>query len=277
MWKSRGIWLIIGVLLLSACKTTNTLDIGNVSNLSDVKLRNNLKDHELVYDKLYLKKASFSFDDGTQNKTFKGSIVIKKDSMIVISIVAMMGIELVRVKLTPDEVVIVDKYNKKVFLTSYNYFEEKYGINLDYRVLQSILSNSLFIYPSENDFYDDLKKYKHDIDTKSYSFKSIKDKRLNRINKRNSNDLILHEFSIYPDVYKIFNVFIKDFASNQTLIVDYDNFIEFNDVLFPEYINLKGTKANKVLKISLKVNYLDINNGGSLHFKIPDSYKVSNM
>ncbi len=277
MWRSSVLYFFVVIILFSSCRVIKTADYGKVSNIPDVKLRKELKDNELYFEKLYLKKANFTFDNGIQSKSFKGSIVVLKDSMIILSIYALMGIELVRAKFTPSEVIILDKHNKKVFSTNYAYFSDKYGVDIDFRILQSILSNSLFLYPSETDYYDGLKKYKHDVNADSYIFKSFKDKRLNRINRRNSSDLVLHEFKIYPEIFRIFNIYVKDFGSDQTLEVDYKNFTKFDKILFPEYLEIKGRNAVNQLKISLKINYLELNDGGSLHFEIPSSYSISEI
>ncbi len=277
MLKSNVILFILTILILTGCKTTQSLKVGKVTNIPDVKLRGLLRDNELQFDKLYLKKVNFTFDNGKEKKSFKGSFVIKKDSVIIVSIYAPMGIELIRTQLSKHEVTIIDKHNKVVMSTDYGYFNRNFGIDVDFSMLQAILSNTLFVYPAEENYYEELKKYKHDVNSNSYSFKSLKDKRLSRISKRRANDLIIHEFDIYPEIFRIFNVFIKDFSSNQSLVIDYKNFQKFNDILFPEYINLKGERGiNKVL-VSIKINYIEINDGGSLHFKIPSSYTFKDI
>ncbi len=221
MWKSSFVCVAFFFLLFISCKSTEKVVFGNVTSLSDVKLRKLLKDNELNFDKLYLKKVSFSINDGNENRSFKGSFVIKKDSVIIVSIYALMGIELVRAQLSHDQVIIIDKHSKQVFKTHYNYFSKKFGVDISFDILQSIISNSLFLYPSEEDFYDGLKKYKNHNEQDFYSFKSIRDKRINRIVKRENTSLVIHEIDIYPEIFKIFNVFIKDFGSGQSLKINY--------------------------------------------------------
>ncbi|MCW3785175.1 DUF4292 domain-containing protein [Plebeiibacterium sediminum] len=277
MLKNKWGWLVLIFLIIISCKTTEKVVIGNVTSISDVKLRKQLKDHEINYDQLYIKKANFTFNDGSQKRSFKGSFVIKKDSVIIVSIYAPMGIEVVRTQLTNDSVIIVDKHNKQVFKTDYSYFSKDFGVDISFDILQALISNQLFLYPSELDFYDGLKKYKNHVEQDFYSFKSIRDKRVNRIVKRDNANLVIHEISIHPDIYKIFNVFIKDFGSGQTLTVKYDDFKQFDKILFPETYEIEASQGIKKFQISLKINYLEINDGGSLHFKIPSSYQVKEI
>jgi hypothetical protein len=277
MLKNKLLVLFGVLLVLFSCKAPQSLSYTDITNISDIKLRKSLIDNEITFDKLFLKKVNFTFDNGNEKKTFKGSFVIQNDSVIIASIYALMGIELVRVKFTSEEVIVIDKHKKKVTKTDYDYFNNKLGIDLDYKMLQSILSNTLFIYPSESDFYSGIKKYKHYINKDSYSFKSIKDKKRNRITKRNKNNVVVHEINILPGIYRISNVFLKDFNSNQSLTIDYSEFNQFDNILFPKEIKLKGSKGINTIDITLKINYLEVNDGGSLHFKIPSTYKMSEI
>ncbi len=282
MWKNNFLvsFILASLVFNSSCKSLKNVrvdKVGKVTNIPDVKLRNLLRNNELDYDKIYLKKANVNVTINNEKKTFKGSIVIKKDSAIIISIFAPMGIELVRAKFDPDSIFILDKYNKQVLTSDYSYFERFYGVDISFSTLQAILTNSLFIYPVKNEFYEDLKKYKHSVNDSCFAFRSVSSRRVERKSKRNANNLIVHEINIYPELFRIFNVYIRDFQSNETLIIDYKNFTKFNKVLFPEMIHLNGIQGNSNISINLKINSVEINEGGSLFFKIPDKFEQKKL
>jgi len=275
MWRNKVELLFVAIIIfLASCKTTETLPKGSVSNITDARLRNQLIDNELEFKKLYLKKVQFNFNDGSLKRSFKGSFVIEKDSQIVVSIFPLMGIELVRVRLTPKDVIIIDKHNKVVISTNYEYFNRRYGLSLNYYAVQAILTNSVFLYPVEVDNYEGLKKYKHYIGKDYYSFKSLKDNRFDRFVGRGKDDVIQHEIYIYPDMYRTFKVNIKDLVKNQSIKIDYSNFKNYGSYLFPEEINFVATQEENTFEVGLKINYLEINDGGSLYFKIPSAYKT---
>lgn len=261
-----------------SCKTTRTIKEGTVSNISDSKLRNSILDNQLDYHKLYSKKLNISFDDGKTKKSFKGSYVIKKDSVIIVSIMAVMGIEVVRAQFLPDGITILDKHNKKVFQTDYDFFSSKYKIDIDFDIFQSILTNMAFTYPPSDDHISEvLRKYKHGIRDNQYTFGVIKEKRLNRLVKRNNNDLLMHDMLVMPELYRISKHFIRDFANNRSTEIVYSDFTEYNSLIFPKFIDIKVLDGNSQFKLSLTTNNLEIDDGGSLHFKIPSSYEVANM
>ncbi len=274
MLKNKACFLfVVIVVFFASCKTPEILTKGTVSNISDARLRNQLIQNELDYKKLYLKKVQFSFSDGSQKKSFKGSFVIQKDTQIVVSIFPVMGIELIRVRLTPNEVVIIDKHNKVVTTTNYDYFNQKYDLSLNFYALQAILTNAVFLYPVEVDNYEGLKKYKHYVEKDYYSFKALKDNRFERFVGKGRGGVIQHEICIFPDVYRIFKINIKDLVKNQSINIDYSDFKSFGNALFPEHIIFVATQEENTFELDLKINYLELNDGGSLYFKIPSAYE----
>ncbi len=266
--------LLLLIVVGYSCKSTEVITSGNVTKITDIKLRNQLMEQQLDFNKLYSKKASISFFDGNKKTSFKGSYVIKKDSVIMVSVIALMGIEVVRAQFTPDTVIILDKHNKKAILTNYNYFFDKFDVDLDYFMLQQILTEGPFIYPSEDDIVSGLKKYKHDIREDVYTFSSVKHRRYNRLNRRQNNDIVTHQMSVYPDLFRIKDHFIKDFGSNRTIEIQYNSLKKFSEVVFPQYIKVNASQGQKEFSLDIETNYIELNDGGSLHFKVPSSYEV---
>ncbi|WP_075603841.1 DUF4292 domain-containing protein [Saccharicrinis aurantiacus] len=266
------------LVFITSCKTTRTLNEGTVSNITDSKLRNSILENQLDFKKLYSKKLNISFNDGKTKKSFKGSYVIQKDSAIIVSIMAVMGIEVVRAQFLPNSIIILDKHNKKVFHTEYDFFANKYNLDINFDILQSILANMAFTYPpSDEPISDVLKRYKHGIRNNQYTFGVIKERRFNRLVKRQNSDLLIHDMLILPELYRISNHFIKDFSSNRTTEITYSEFTKFNNLVFPKLINVDVIDGINHFKLSLTTNNLEVNDGGSLHFKIPSSYEVTNM
>ncbi len=267
--------LFLLILLVGySCKSSEVLTSGNVTNISDIKLRNQLLQQALNYNKLYSKKASITFNDGNKKTSFKGSYVIQKDSIIIVSVIALMGIEVVRAQFTPDSVIILDKHNKKAILTNYSFFYDKFDMDIDFFMLQQILTNGPFVYPADDDLISDLKKYKHDIKDDYYTFSTVKHRRYNRLNKRQKNDVVTHQMAIYPDLFRIKDHYIKDFGNNRTVEIQYNSLKKFSSTIFPQFIKVDASQGSKQFNLDIETNYIEINDGGSLHFKVPSSYEI---
>jgi hypothetical protein len=71
---------------------------------------------------------------------------MKKDSVIWISINAILGIEAFRVMITPDTVSILDKINKTIQYHSFDYLRELTNLPVDFPTLQDlIIGNPVFL------------------------------------------------------------------------------------------------------------------------------------
>lgn len=71
---------------------------------------------------------------------------MKKDSVIWVSINAVLGIEAFRVMITPDEVNVIDKLNRTVQTHKFEYLQEVTQLPIDFKALQSlIIGNPVFL------------------------------------------------------------------------------------------------------------------------------------
>ncbi len=72
----------------------------------DAKIYKQTVDNYLKFSTLNLKKITINYEEGDKKHSFRGSLRILKDSIIWLSI-SKMGIEGMRVKLTPDSVAFI--------------------------------------------------------------------------------------------------------------------------------------------------------------------------
>jgi hypothetical protein len=147
-------------------------------------------------------------------------------------------------------------------------------IDIDFITIQKILLNELYVYPIEKQYTSSLKKYKHGVGNKVYQLKSLKDGRLSRISRKDKyNNLILHEFNILPEVFKIERSYIKDFGSNSSIIMSYSDFIDTYGGLFATNLNIKGLRGSDTFKLVLDFDHVEFDGEGSIGFKISSKYK----
>ena len=83
-------------------------------------------------------KVHYEGSDG-KDYEFNAFIHIKKDSMIWVSINAALGIEALRLLITPDSVKILDKLKKIARLRSVSFLQEEVHLPVDFRTLQDLL------------------------------------------------------------------------------------------------------------------------------------------
>lgn len=267
-------------LLLFGCRSSKEFytNSGTLKNITDAKLLKNTEEHYVPFDSIFFKKFHAEIVLNGDKKSFKGNMFILRDHSIVVSIYTLMNIELVRVRFQPDLVEIIDRTKKEYVRSDYRILWDKFMIELDYSVLQDILMNELYTYPIGENIRLDLKKYKHDRKDNMYTFQSIKKGRFSRLYRKESvSGFILHEFSILPEVFKVKNSFIKDFSSNTSLNIGYDNFTQVQKYLMPNRIMIDGNRDGYFFSLNINFPTIDVAGNNSIGFKVSKKYDVKDL
>jgi hypothetical protein len=98
-------------------------------------------------------KVHYEGGDGKENE-FNAFIRMRKDSMIWVSINALLGFEAFRLLITPDSVKILDRLKKVVRLRSLSYLQEEVHLPVDFKTLQDLLiGNPIFLDTAHIPFY----------------------------------------------------------------------------------------------------------------------------
>ncbi len=149
--KIKTLIIAFCVLLLASCAVPKGEQVvrkrKRLKTMSDAKIYKQTVDNYLEFNNLNLKKVTINYEEGDKKRSFRGSfrgsLRILKDSIIWLSI-SKMGIEGMRVKLTPDSVAFIDRLHRQYMTTSYDYLNEKFNIELDYFLIQSFLTCLFF-------------------------------------------------------------------------------------------------------------------------------------
>nr|WP_321454132.1 DUF4292 domain-containing protein [uncultured Carboxylicivirga sp.] len=261
-------------ILFVSCKSTKTYydKHGELRNITDSKLLNNISDNYLDYQTVFYKKFKAEVKINDEDFSFKGNLYIERDSSIIISILK--GIEVLRVRLRPDKVEVLDRTKRNLLVGNYEFLWNKFMLEMDFNTIYSILTNQLFVYPLNKNIEDGLKKYKHNLGDDVYLFQSLKEGRAARIERKGlRRDLILHEFYILPDVFKISRTYIKDFNTNASVDINYSKFFNTNKGLFPGALIIKGNKNLDRFSIELSFDDVEFDGESSIGFKISEKYQ----
>lgn len=222
-------------------------------------------------------KYSASYDKDGSSQSFSGSIRIKKDSVIWISLTAALGIEAARVLITTDSITFINRLNSTFYKGDYSLLKNLLNLDIDFNSFQAIITNQFFLYPKASDAEDVIKTYKSDNDSTFYSIQSMRERKKNRkLRKNKIDDLVFHEVRVVPDIFKIAQVFIEDFESNKSLTLSYSNFADFENQKFP--MNMEGVvkEKSKMYKIGIEFTKVTINKDMEYPFTVPESYKRLN-
>jgi Domain of unknown function (DUF4292) len=237
--------------------TTNTVTV-NTSAADSLKMI-----HETI-DKLhshYINYTTFNAKIKVEYEDSKGKqpdvtaiVRIIKDSAIWVSLSAtIFTVEVYRMLITKDSVIVMNTREKEVQYRSLDYLQEVTQIPFDYKTIQELLiGNPVF------------------MDTIITAFKKTEDKIListvgsffkHLITLSVFNNLVLH--SKLDDV----NV-----ARNRTADITYDDYENKNGIDFSTYREITVSEKNR-LDIRLKYKQYEFNKQLSVSFKVPKNYK----
>jgi len=105
-------------------------------------------------------KMAISLQTGSKPLSTTGSIKMKRDEIIQISITALGLMELGRMELTPEYLFIQDRYHKRYLKARWDEIPSFQRANIDFTVFQALFWNELYVpgsseQPSDEDFKQD--------------------------------------------------------------------------------------------------------------------------
>ena len=264
-------FLLILIVFFS-CKSVEKVNRAKtIKSINENDLIENVLEKELNYNTLYFKKVEISVDENGTTRSVKANIFVKKDSCIVVSVLPLMGIELFRVSLENDRIRIIDRLNRKIIVTGYEIISDRFLVDMNFNILESILTNSLYSYPEYNPQL--LKRYNAYHQDDFYSLKSLNINRYERLTRRKS-DIFLHEVNILPEIYRVTESKVVNTSTGITIETIYDKFGQFGNTNFPYFLQVKATQGTKKYMVSIQFNDIEIDGSNSLSFRLPDKYEV---
>lgn len=241
--------IVLVALLFTACtagrtggKSVGKLDGVRIEanhSLTAFEMVNRIESAQPAFNRAHAKKMSVYIDFKGRQLDVKASCKIVTDSAMHISIQPFFGIELFKVEITPEKIVVVDKTNKTYYESNYAILNQNLGIIVDYQGIQSLLSNRLFI-PGKRTILED------DFVWKDTGVR---------------NELELYNYTLLENVGlnlmlgRIGDLSFGERGNSKELRVSYDKFKLFDNVLFPQEI---------------KIDLLDEKPSGAFHFTIEE-------
>lgn len=258
------------LLLLSSCHPTKKI----VDTPHPVKLKGNnvielfdsLTAHQFDFEWLTA-KAEVEFTDRENNpETFDVNIRVRKDSVIWISVTPLLGIEAVRVLITPDSMKIMNRLRKTYTARGFDFLNDMLKARINFEIMQAVLVGNYFPYLKNE-------KLKSVYDDSTFVILSTLNKRQTKriMEEKDPTKPIIQDFWI-DDYYRINRSKITDDRLNRILEAAYNDFFEVDQKRFPQNLVVTVT-ASAPLKIKVKYTKVVSGEAQSLPFTVPEKYE----
>ncbi len=265
-------YLVLASCMLLSCRSTKSIQ-NAMSKKDSVAIlvppvedsrSDSLKFMELLYQGIEKNKISYTSFSGKVKVTFEGSdgkkndfnafIRLQKDSVLWISINALLGIEAFRIMITPDSVKVLNKLDKKVQLRSVSFLKEITQLPFTFLELQDlIIGNPIY------------------FDTVIVSYR----KDAGRISVLSIGSLFKHLLSLDPEGFQILHSKLDDVNEirARTADISYSDYETVNDQAFSTFRKITVSEKSK-LDIEMKYKQFNFNIPLNFPFNIPKNYKL---
>lgn len=295
------IWLLAGaVFFLSACSKKGVPEQKPLKNRSAGNVLNRYEDQQFNFEQLSMRISADVVTTET-SQGFKANLRIAKDSVIWMSVSPLMGVEMVRVRMTRDSVSYVSKVpgDKHYFTGTYAELANLTESELGYAMIENLLVGNLVQLDAEEDRFasriDDrsyvllsrynrrLKKVVGGTDLKELNPDDslevdIDERRYQRIMRRaDEEDLLMKRYWISGDHYRPVKTVFDDLYYKRFLQIDHSDFEELEGMLLPRKTVLTAGSPEGSASFSIEINRVKRTNGLDFPFEIPDDYERKSL
>lgn len=273
-----AVLLGVSILFISSCNSSKKIiRAHDLKSLSASALRDSIVTNYGYCNPVSIRfSAAFTIPDKSV-PSLSGLIKIKRDSLVWISVSAVLGIEVARLKLTPDSLFLINRLQSTYYAGSYAYARQLLHFDFDFRTLQALLLDEMFFYPPlRGDTVAAIDSMHVRSDGGVIQMKSIKRRELRRSQRSNpQSEMIQQIIEISKFNLRVESVKIKDLKNDRRVQIDYSDFNAEESLLpnFPRKINLAVDEAKNEYLAKIEYSRISTDSVMSFPFEIPAKYK----
>lgn len=245
---NKAIIVVLSLLLFSACTSLKTTSSSALPYKSSAFLVKKSQQNDLKYQWFSAKMSGTIMVD---DKSFplSSTIRMQKDSIIWISATAMLGIEAVRLVITPDSFKMVNRLNSSYILSDVDSLSSRFGIPFSFNELQNRLLG--------------------DLDLEKLNWKSSQDS-TNYILKQSDKN-IQTTVRINPSFFGV--EWSQKQESQNSMLLNYASFTPYEQGYLPQTVSLHALKDNKKLQLNYRYSKVIFDQKKKVKFTIPKGYE----
>lgn len=274
------IYISLILLMFTACHSSkNVVSKADIKQLEMSALYDSMRAHYGDYSTISFKFAVDSKEIKSLPIQIKGSMRIKKDSIIWISVAPTMNIEVLRCVLTKDSVKCYSKLQKTYYASSLDSISRLIGIECDYQTIQSILLDELFF--CQQGSFDTLNLFKA-LDINKKDNKIILQNHSKKEFKKNDTIPLLQTWQIATENFRVSEVDIVEEGAKTDnervkIKLSYSNFETNQNISFPTFVSLKSKLPNQKVHVDLQYSKINFNENLSFPFNLSSSYQKMDL
>ena len=246
---------------LNSCKSKRQIvTAAQVEEKVDVDLFTDILNNQLNF-KTFSSRLNLNLSSGTKSLSSKASLRIVKDKAIQLSVQPLFGVEMLRLYADPDSLVLLDRMNKRYVKESIEDVKKVYPVGFDFKTLQSLLTNQVFVSGQSDVIYSDYEKFSTgQVSDMYYLLKSV--------DKKSG---IEYGFTIDGND-RIALTHLLEPKENYSLNWKYDDFVKETYKTFPHKMDVALASAKRKVNVGLEFSGIALDEDFDLQISVPGSY-----
>jgi hypothetical protein len=259
------IYFIIEVVVISTlCFSCGSGKIIYPYERNDMNINENYIEGKRNYDNYLKIKASnkIRMDEGKEFN-FNSNIGIIRDSLLIVSIIPMAGVEIFRIYCDKDSIIIINREEKTYFQDSLNKYLRTKQIEFDLNDIIALLANEFFIYGRIKNDINEINRMEESRKIGVVQYKGETD-------NRESFGQVIYYNKLKGSIERIMiSKENKIFYMN----IVYRGKEKIKRLAFPEYISAEIVNEKNKLFVEMKIKRVEFEEVKYNRIKIPENYK----
>lgn len=254
------LFVMFSLLLVSGCKSKKTLATGgDLTKKTHKEVVADALKSELNF-KTITSKGNIELKSGNSSNKVPAVFKIIKDSVLQVSLrIPIIGGEALRMDMTPEGIVIIDRMKKRYFTESFKDSEFLKQLDFNFYNLQALFTNKLFIPGKKEVEYNDYNNFLVNVANELYMLQT------------KGKGGLSYNFAVDATDH-IVSTLIHNEKQNLSLQWSYTDFIKDNELTYPTSMQAKIDVMKKRADIVISYNKLDIDKDFSVDTSIPSKY-----
>lgn len=253
----------VGLLLvvMASCSSTRKLESepsvgGLTGRLYVEKVIENAPDWDRVSG-----KVAVALNADGKTTRFTASVRIKRGEVIQLSVAPLLGIEVARVEISPDGLLLIDRLHKQYVHASFKMLAALAQTDLNFHILQALFLNELFLPDKTAIMHEDASRFE---------ISSVDKKVHLRVKESRSMD-----YSFYTTVEQgwLEESCITKKNTPYQLKWTYRDFRALDGKPFPVDVKATFMGTGKQLELSMQFSRLAVGGDWAIHTEIPSKYQ----
>ncbi len=254
--------LILLLLAMHACGPIREVVVPETEYVSVSRTLSALKAGETSFDFFATRFSGLATVDNIEY-SISGTIRIRKDSAIYLSISPLLGIEMARVLITPDEVQIINRLEGTYFQGEMGFVNSMLNTNLDFYMMQAMLVGNDFGHFSSDNF-----KVSADGDRLL-----LQNPMRHPLDESAAGQSFQQNIWLDRESYRITETLLYEPLSRRSMRARYARFEQVTGQHLPTEISLVFLEPGTRAELNVRYNRTSINEPQPILFSVPDRYK----